>query len=462
MTHLTNIVKKELRELLTPGSVVSVLLMVMLFAFLGSIVGGEVDKVGTLSPMAVVDDANGEVDLPDGTHWSLYGSMASLYGKIPEGKTIDDYLIRLDSVTLPDGSIDRNDLASKMAENGLTSAVLVPDDFAERIAKKKQAHLEEFYLYEAEGMFGSAPSITASSMVGSLNTLLSSALVGGMVGADAGFYLQPIRVNESGSAYIGTMVNGSFVRGVTPMEISSQVSSQTMMVPLVIMIIIMMVGSIVISSMGSEKENKTLETLLTLPIRRTVIVTGKIVAAAIVGLVYGLAYMVGMSFYMNALTREIVSGVNLDDIGLGLDLTDYALLMTSMFLAIVCALGICMIMGAFAKNYKSAQTMTMPLSILSMIPAFVIMFSGWYGASAVMQGILFAIPFSHPMIAMQALMYNDYLLVLSGIAYMAVFAAVAIAITVRLYNSDILITGLGQTAMSSKLFGNRRKSGGSR
>ena len=462
MTHLTNIVKKELRELLTPGSVVSVLLMVLLFAFLGGIVGGEVDKVRTFSPMAVVDDANGEVDFPDGAHWSLYDSMASMYGNIPEGKTIDDYLIRLSSVTLPDGSIDRKDLASKMTEKGVTSAILVPDDFSERLAKKRQAHLEEFYLYEAEGMFGSAPSITASSMVGSLNTLLSGFLVGGVVGADAAFYLQPIRLNESGSAYIGTMVNGSFVRGVTPMEISSQVSSQTMMVPLVIMIIIMMVGSIVISSMGSEKENKTLETLLTLPIRRTVIVTGKIVAAAIVGLVYGLAYMVGMSFYMNALTKEIVSGVNLDDVGLGLDLADYALLMTSMFLAIVCALGICMIMGAFAKNYKSAQTMTMPLSILSMIPAFVIMFSGWYGASGVMQGILFAIPFSHPMIAMQALMYNDYVLVLSGIAYMAVFAAVAIAVTVRLYNSDILITGLGQTSMSSKLFGNRRKSGGSR
>jgi ABC-2 type transport system permease protein len=412
--------------------------------------------------MAVVDDANGEVDFPDGAHWSLYDSMASMYGNIPEGKTIDDYLFRLSSVTLPDGSIDRKDLASKMAEKGVTSAILVPDDFSERLAKKRQAHLEEFYLYEAEGMFGSAPSITASSMVGSLNTLLSGFLVGGVVGADAAFYLQPIRLNESGSAYIGTMVNGSFVRGVTPMEISSQVSSQTMMVPLVIMIIIMMVGSIVISSMGSEKENKTLETLLTLPIRRTVIVTGKIVAAAIVGLVYGLAYMVGMSFYMNALTKEIVSGVNLDDVGLGLDLADYALLMTSMFLAIVCALGICMIMGAFAKNYKSAQTMTMPLSILSMIPAFVIMFSGWYGASGVMQGILFAIPFSHPMIAMQALMYNDYVLVLSGIAYMAVFAAVAIAVTVRLYNSDILITGLGQTSTSSKLFGSRRKSGGSR
>ncbi|MBR4217259.1 MAG: ABC transporter permease, partial [Candidatus Methanomethylophilaceae archaeon] len=152
---------------------------------------------------------------------------------------------------------------------------------------------------------------------------------------------------------------------------------------------------------------------------------------------------------------EITSGVNLNDIGLGFEGADYIFLLVSMFLSIVCALGICMILGAFAKNYKSAQTMTMPLSILAMIPAFIIMFSGWYGSAPIIQGILFVIPFSHPMIAMQALMYNDYTLVLSGIAYMAAFAVVTIAITVRLYNSDILITGLGQNKTYMKLTGKK-------
>jgi ABC-2 type transport system permease protein len=228
-----------------------------------------------------------------------------------------------------------------------------------------------------------------------------------------------------------------------------------MLVPMVIMIIIMMVGSIVISSMGSEKENKTLETLLTMPIRRTTIVTGKIIAAALVGLIYGLAYMFGMSFYMNALTSEITSGVSLESIGLGLGLQDYAFLMVSMFLSIICALGLCMILGAFAKNNKSAQTMTLPISILAMIPMFIIMFSGWYGSSALVQALLFIIPFSHPMIAVEALMYNDYALVFSGIGYMAAFAFVAIMVTVRLYNSDILVTGLGQNGFVQRLFGRK-------
>ncbi len=451
MSHLTNIVKKELKELLTPGSVISVLAMVFLFAMLGGLIGGEVEKAKVLPAIALVDDGNGEVTLPDGSQWSVYDTTVRIYSSsIPEGKSIDDYIVRLSSTTTSSGSIDREDLQSKMRDAGLTSAIIVPDTFAESIANKKQADLEQMYIYAAEGMFGSSPSMVASTVVTSLNNNLSYALLSGVVGADQfGFYNNPIETST------GTMVNGNYVENVTPSAISSQVSSQTMMVPLVIMIIIMMVGSIVISSMGSEKENKTLETLLTLPIKRTTIVTGKIIAAAIVGLVYGLAYMVGMSFYMNALTSEITSGVNLNDIGLGFEGADYIFLLVSMFLSIVCALGICMILGAFAKNYKSAQTMTMPLSILAMIPAFIIMFSGWYGSAPIIQGILFVIPFSHPMIAMQALMYNDYTLVLSGIAYMAAFAVVTIAITVRLYNSDILITGLGQNKTYMKLTGKK-------
>ncbi len=452
MSDLTNIVRKELKELLTPGSVISVVFMMVLFAMLGGLIGGEVEKAKVLPAISIVDGGNGEVTLPDGGTWSLEKSVESIYlPSIPEGASISDFIIELTSKKTAGGSIDYADLQSQMKAAGTACAMIVPQNFAESISGKTQAGLEQFYIYEPTGMFGTAPSSVAATIAASLNSMLSRALLTEEFGPeDYSFYINPI---DTGS--IGTMVNGNYVKDVTPGAIANQVSSQTMLVPMVIMIIIMMVGSIVISSMGSEKENKTLETLLTMPIRRTTIVTGKIIAAALVGLIYGLAYMFGMSFYMNALTSEITSGVSLESIGLGLGLQDYAFLMVSMFLSIICALGLCMILGAFAKNNKSAQTMTLPISILAMIPMFIIMFSGWYGSSALVQALLFVIPFSHPMIAVEALMYNDYMLVISGIGYMAVFAAAAILVTVRLYNSDILVTGLGQNGFVQKLTGRK-------
>lgn len=440
MSHMTNIIKKEVRELLTPGSVISVLFMVVLFAGLGGLIGGEVDSAAELPTFGLIAE--------DGDYyedWNPTDVLKSAYGEDTS------------KIVIMDSTCDSSDadIVAEMQERGIANVIALPsiESFNQSIADQTQVSVRQFYLYEPTGLFGSVSSTVMSSVVSILSSSLSQKLV-----TDAGsdvdyqFLMTPI---GTASEDISTIVDGQAHSGITPYDISNEITSQTLMIPIVIMIIIMMVGSIVISSMGSEKENKTLETLLTMPVKRTSIVSGKIVAAAIVGLVYGLAYMVGMSIYMGSMTGSITgaSSVSLEDLGMALGAADWVLVMVSMFLAIVCALGICMILGAFAKNYKSAQTMTMPLSILAMIPMFIIMFTGWYGAGGAIQFITFIIPFSHPMMAMQALMYGDMTLVIGGIVYMAAFAIVSILITVRLYNSDILITGLGQNKYIQKLTG---------
>lgn len=437
---MTNIIKKEVRELLTPGSVISVLFMVVLFAGLGGLIGGEVDSAAELPTFGLIAE--------DGDYYEDWN---------PTDVLKSAYVEDASKIVIMDSTCDSSDadIVAEMQERGIANVIALPsiESFNQSIADQTQVSVRQFYLYEPTGLFGSVSSTVMSSVVSILSSSLSQKLV-----TDAGsdvdyqFLMTPI---GTASEDISTIVDGQAHSGITPYDISNEITSQTLMIPIVIMIIIMMVGSIVISSMGSEKENKTLETLLTMPVKRTSIVSGKIVAAAIVGLVYGLAYMVGMSIYMGSMTGSITgaSSVSLEDLGMALGAADWVLVMVSMFLAIVCALGICMILGAFAKNYKSAQTMTMPLSILAMIPMFIIMFTGWYGAGGAIQFITFIIPFSHPMMAMQALMYGDMTLVIGGIVYMAAFAIVSILITVRLYNSDILITGLGQNKYIQKLTG---------
>lgn len=440
MSHMTNIIKKEVRELLTPGSVISVLFMVVLFAGLGGLIGGEVDSAAELPTFGlIVEDGDYYED------WNPADVLKSAYGE-------DSY-----KIVMMDSTCDSSDadIVAEMQERGITSVIALPSiaSFNQSITDQTQISVRQYYLYEPTGLFGSVSSTVMSSVVTILSNSLSQKLISD-TGSEINYEFLMSPIGTAGED-ISTIVDGQAHSGITPYDISNEITSQTLMIPIVIMIIIMMVGSIVISSMGSEKENKTLETLLTMPVKRTSIVSGKIVAAAIVGLVYGLAYMVGMSIYMGSMTGSITgsSSISLEDLGMALGAADWVLVMVSMFLAIVCALGICMILGAFAKNYKSAQTMTMPLSILAMIPMFIIMFTGWYGAGGAIQFITFIIPFSHPMMAMQALMYGDMTLVIGGIVYMAAFAIVSILITVRLYNSDILITGLGQNKYIQKLTG---------
>jgi ABC-2 type transport system permease protein len=203
--------------------------------------------------------------------------------------------------------------------------------------------------------------------------------------------------------------------------------------------VIIMSGSMVITSMGSEKENKTLETLLTLPISRTSIVFGKLIGAAIVGLVTAVIYMIGFGYYMSSITSS--SAIDLAKYGLTIDAFGFVLVGISLFLALFAALALCMILGIFTKNYKASQMMTMPITFLALIPMFMTMFSDFDTLPTGAQVFLFGIPFSHPMMAMRSLMFGDTNLVLAGIGYEVIFCIVTMFIAVTLFKKDILLTG---------------------
>lgn len=226
---------------------------------------------------------------------------------------------------------------------------------------------------------------------------------------------------------------------ISPSTVSGVLSSQSFLIPLVVMLVILMSGGSIIGSMGMEKENKTLETLLTMPVKRRDIVMGKLAGAAVVGLLMAIVYMAGMGYYMGSLQGQ--SAIDMARFGLVLDPLDYLLVGLSLFLAVLGALALCMLMGAFARDFKSAQTLTMPITFLAMVPFFIMMMKDFSTLPLVGQAVIFLIPFSHPMMVMNNLMFNDYGLVIAGIAYEAVFAAVTVGLSVWLFKKDMLITG---------------------
>jgi ABC-2 type transport system permease protein len=61
--------------------------------------------------------------------------------------------------------------------------------------------------------------------------------------------------------------------------------------------------------------------------------------------------------------------------------------------------------------------------------------------SPLLKFVIFVIPFSHPMMAMKALMMDNYLLVIGGIGYSLVFTVIMVMLTVRIFTSDRVVTG---------------------
>ena len=186
---------------------------------------------------------------------------------------------------------------------------------------------------------------------------------------------------------------------------------------------------------------------------KTSIVTGKIAAAAIIGLMLAVIYMIGMGYYLTGL--GVAGGVSLATYGLALTPTDFIIIGLSLFITLIAGLSLCMLMGTFAKNYKSAQTLTFPITMLALIPMFLTMFTDFDTLPPALQVLTFAIPFSHPMMAPKALMFHDYTLVAAGLIYVTVFAIITISIVVWIFKTDRLLTG--STSKWAKIFSRRKR-----
>jgi len=408
MSSLTNIVKKEFREMLTKSTIIPVILMAVMFGYLGSMMG-DVEQEVSAAPVV------GLVDLDDGV-------ISDIAFKVLNASSDMAY-----NGTDVDAGLE------EVKEAGGVALIVLPANFSSDILNGSRGYIEVYWMMAGAGMLDAISSSSVNTLLGSMSYSISAYLVNESGEADPAVVLFPVERSDT------TIFQGKVMEDVSPEFLITMLSAQSFTVPFIIMMIIIMAGGMVISSMGLEKENKTLETLLTLPVSRGSIVSGKLVASALVGLVMAGIYMVGFNYYMTSI--ETSAEIDLAKYGLDLGPVDFVLVGVSVFVSLLAALSMCMVLGTYAKNYKSAQTLTMPITLLAIIPMFITMFKDFGTLPLALQAVLFVIPFSHPMMAMRELMFGNYALVLAGIAYVAAFAVVMIAITVWIFKTDRLLTG---------------------
>ncbi len=408
MSGFWNIVRKELRELLTKSTIIPILIMAIMFGMLGNAFGG-IEEQTTSAPR--IGYVNGDS-----------GVLATIAVLALENLTEVQY----DGMSVSEG-------LGVLESNGGSALLVIPSNFTADILADQKGSIEIYWIMKGAGALDTISSASVENVLASVSAQISAYLVEHDSSANATTVLSPTTHTDT------TIFNTKEMKGISPGEVSTLVATQSTTIPIVIMMIITMAGGTVVSSMGLEKENKTLETLLTLPVSRTSIIAGKLVASAVVGLLMAGIYMVGFNYYMSSLTGS--SNIDLGQYGLTLNGFDYILIGLSLFTSLIAALALCMVIGTFASNYKSAQTLTMPIVVLAIIPMFITMMKDFNTLPVGAQALLFAIPFSHPMMAYRSLMFDDYSLVISGIAYAALFSVAMIAIAVWIFKTDRLLTG---------------------
>jgi ABC-2 type transport system permease protein len=400
--------KKELKEVLTIGSIISIAAMSFVFAMIGQSVGNIEEKLEVKPAIGLINNDNG-----------IFGIIST-------------QILQETSDIIYNGSDKSAGLQEVIAEKGI-ALIEIPSDFSDSIYNNEQGKLNINWVVQGVGPFDGISSDVLDYVLNAVEKEISKIIITQELDLDPNLILNPLTTSQT------TFLKEKEFRGLSPNELINTFSTQSYLIPTLIMMIIMMSGSSIISSMGLEKENKTLETLLTLPVKRNYIILSKIIASTISGLILAAIYMVGMTYYMKSFSFSGV--VDLQAYNLTLNIYDYTLMGLSVFMSLLAGLSLCLALGSFAKDYKSAQSLLFPVTVLAVFSMLMTMFMDFSTMPTFIKIFIFIIPFSHPMMAMKTLMLKEYALVISGIIYSSIFAAIMIIITILIFNSDRLLVG---------------------
>ncbi|WEL16394.1 ABC-type Na efflux pump, permease component [Halorhabdus sp. SVX81] len=401
MNHFWRLLWKETRELLRPRYLLPILMIPIIFVAMGQGIGGIEDGADGEPAIGIIHEDDGQ-----------YGDL------------VNASLSQNASVVYYAESGDPSTAMETVSDAGGDALIVIPDGFTERIRQGTVGDVGVHSVVRSLSLSGITSSAEIDQQIGRAGTALTLNVTG-----TTPAMLNPIQPEHT------TYLEDKTLNGTSPASLSGSFATQFILIPVVIMFVILFSGQMVINSMGGEKENKTLETLLTMPVKRSTIVAAKLIGSASIGLLGAALYTVSFYYYQSSFSDGAASTA------LSLGITDYAIIGVSLFLSLVGVLALALLLGVFAGDRQGAQMLLFPISILAIVPMLATMFTDVAQLSLPIRAILLAIPFTHPTIAPKRLLLNDTTMVFGGIVYEAIFAAAMIYLAIRVFNSDRLITG---------------------
>lgn len=438
-----NLLKKELSELITKQAIVSMIFVLVLFVFMGQIMGHSMEEG--------LDTSTLNICIKDDSAFT---------------QNVIDRIKADDTTELNIVDIQSDNYYDELERLDLKYVVIIPEGYGDSIVNEKKSGQLIFASKVSLGFSAAMSSISSSDAVSTIidhsaDEAMES--IYGLTAEDVALITSPANTVEFSAA------NGRSVE-IPAAAVSSIVMMESMIAPFAIFFLLLLASQMIMTAISTEKIDKTLETLLSTPVSRMTVLTAKMVAAIISALLNAVFMIVGFGIYMVSIMGGAMSGAtngsaNISDIagmtnvpdtgaltnalstadaisqlGFSLSGMDILLFGLQLFLTLAIGLSISLILGATATDVKSVQTLVMPIMIAVMIPFFVTMFMDFGEMPVAAKVIMFLIPFTHSYIALTNLLSGDMIMYWGGLAYQIVFFAVCMFLAVRMFTSDKLFT----------------------
>lgn len=245
----------------------------------------------------------------------------------------------------------------------------------------------------------------------------------------------PIRISYA------SILKGNVLE-IPPSAILNLVMSQSIMLPILVMIMVLFAIQMAATSIALEKEQKTLEILMTLPVSRLTILGGKLSGSIVIALAGSVSYLIGFSSYMNAAFSFVpqTTSITLESIDLGITPLGLLLVGIVVFVTLISALAMAISIAVFADTVRSAQSFTGVLSIPIIFPSMILMLSDIDMLPQSVQWGLLIIPYTHTIIASKAAFMGNYFIVVRSIVFISIWTIAVLYIAARIFSTEKIIT----------------------
>lgn len=410
------LVKKEIKELITIEMILPLLIMILVFSMIGNVISKETKKAAAPQPLWVVneDDSQAAKDMIDALEKFNY------------------------NIVLFNDGVDS--VLKEAKQKNVSNILVIPAGFGDGIKNFQPQKLKIYNLINSYALSAATKGQATAGAVAIVNRyFIDDWLKKNNVQIPVDSFTNPVGVEEF------AVINGKQAQ-IPLAQVMNFISRQTTFIPIVLFMVIIFSAQMVASTVASEKENKTFETLLSSPINRKTIIIAKLFSAGLVAILFAGFYMVGFNSYLKGIYGGLSSpggqatSQALTSLGIVFGPGSYILLGLSLFMGILVALAIAIILGILVENVKNVQAVITPLMVLVLLPYLLTLLVDINSLSPVFKYAMYIIPFTHPFLAAQKIITHDYLFILYGIIYQLIIFLVFVVIAAKIFSSDKIFT----------------------
>ncbi len=423
------LVKKEVMELLRDPKILVFMLIVppLIFVGMGQAIGYTMQKTiqeaGKPANILLVDQDKG---------WASSLLLQTL--KTSSNVTIGNF-----------ASAEKLVSGASTASSDYDLVVIVPKGFTRNITEGRRAEVTIYSILKGISLSSSMRMDIINSLINSFQeNLLKFRLKHAYPGKNPEALLHPLEVESY------TIVRGEKL----PSQIAYALIGQSFAIIIAPVFLLSIGASLAAASIGVEKEEKTLETLLSFPIDRKSILLSKSLGAFIVAVVGTASMGGGFLFYLYRVFSTSASQLSINGVGALLDIIGkgtIAAVFGSFLLSIFFVLVLSLILASFTTNIREAQMIAGYIWIPIIIPVFLIAYINLHALSPISRLVLSLIPFASPIVILKEAFEGGHILSFVSVASNLVYLAISLYIGARLFNSERILTTRIRSPLRFKL-----------